>query len=185
MGETQGSVSLNLLSKDTDEGLAILREVLTTPRFQEDKIALRKQQILQAMKQRNDDSADIEGREREFLSYGEDFWVNRHTTETSVQALTREQLRAFHQRWFHPANFIVAASGDFDREAMIQKLETLFADWPFRGDTPPPVPTTTHFAQPGAYVVDKDVNQGRVSILLPGVRREGAGRKGKGGASLR
>src|SRR5512138_3761164 len=55
--DTQGSVSLNLLSKDLDEGLAILREVLTAPRFQEDKLMLRKQQLLQGMKQRNDDSA--------------------------------------------------------------------------------------------------------------------------------
>lgn len=172
LSDTQGSISLNLLSKDTDEGLAILREVLTAPRFQEDKIALRKQQLLQAMKQRNDDSADIESREREFLSFGENFWVNHYTTEASVQALTRERLQAFHRRWFHPANFIVAASGDFDRETMIQKLEALFADWPFRGDTPPPVPTTTRFAQPGAYIVDKDVPQGRVSILLPGVLRD-------------
>ena len=31
IGENQGSVSLNLLAKDLDEGLAILREVLTAP----------------------------------------------------------------------------------------------------------------------------------------------------------
>src|SRR5450759_1751044 len=43
-GDTQGSVSLNLLAKDLDEGLAILREALSAPRFQDDKIALRKQQ---------------------------------------------------------------------------------------------------------------------------------------------
>ncbi|NDD39568.1 MAG: insulinase family protein, partial [Verrucomicrobia bacterium] len=64
VGDTQGSVSLNLLSKDLDEGFAILREMLTAPRFQDDKLALRKQQSLQAMKQRNDDAADIEQRER-------------------------------------------------------------------------------------------------------------------------
>ena len=69
IGADQGSVSLNLLAKDLDEGLGILREVLTAPRFQDDKIALRKQQMLQAMKQRNDDSDDIEGRERGFLAY--------------------------------------------------------------------------------------------------------------------
>src|SRR2546426_2166125 len=50
VGETQGRCSLNLLSKDLDEGLAILREVLVAPRFQDYKIALRKQQMLQAMK---------------------------------------------------------------------------------------------------------------------------------------
>src|SRR5438552_2614051 len=71
IGETQGSVSLNLLAKDLEEGVAILREVLSEPRFQEDKIALRKQQLLQEMKERNDDSAAIEGREHGFLASGE------------------------------------------------------------------------------------------------------------------
>jgi len=172
VGDTQGSVSLNLLSKDLEEGLAILREVLTAPRFQENKFALRRQQLLQGMKRRNDDSADIESREREFLAFGESFWACRNNTEASVNSLTREELQAFHQKWFHPANFVVAASGDFDRDTMIQKLEKLFSDWPFTGETAPPVPTNAQFAKPGVYLVDKDVNQGRVSILLPGVMRD-------------
>jgi len=172
VGDTQGSISLNLLSKDIEEGLAILREVLTAPRFQEDRFALRKQQVLQDMKQRNDDSSAIEGREREFLSYGENFWNNRYPTEASVKALTREDLQAFHKKWFHPRNFIISVSGDFERKTMIGQLETLFDNWPFSGETPPPIPTYTEFAKPGAYIVDKDVNQGRVSILLPGVMRD-------------
>ena len=172
VGETQGSVSLNLLSKDLDEGLAILREVLVAPRFQDDKIALRKQQMLQAMKQRNDESSAIEARERGFLSFGEDFFANRFETETSLKGLTKADLGEFHRRWFHPSQFVVAASGDFDRAVLVGKLEKLFADWPFRGDTAPPVPTNTSFAKPGVYVVDKDVNQGRVSVLLPGIRRD-------------
>ena len=170
--DTQGSVSLNLLSKDLDEGLAMLRDCLTAPRFQEDKFTLRKQQLLQAMKRRNDDSSDIEAREREFLSYGEKFWNNRQNTEVSLNSVTLDDVRAFHQKWFHPANFIVAASGDFDRAAMLQKLEQLFANWPFTGDKAPPIPTNTEFAKPGVYLVDKDVPQGRVSMLLPGVLRD-------------
>jgi len=136
VGETQGSVSLNLLSKDLEEGLSILREVLTEPRFQEDKIALFKDQELQSMRQRNDDSSSIEGRERGFLAFGEDFWANRYDTEDSIKAITREDMQAFHKRWFHPDNFIVAVNGDFDRDQMIAKLEKLFASWPFKGEKP-------------------------------------------------
>jgi predicted Zn-dependent peptidase len=172
VADTQGSLSLNLLSKDLDEGLATLREILTQPAFQQDKIDLRKQQTLQAMQRRNDDSADIEDRERDFLAYGENFWLNRHATGQSIQSITREELVAFHQRWFHPANFIVAASGDFDRAALLDKLERLFANWPFQGERPPPVPAAAQFAAPGAYLVDKDVPQGRVAMLLPGVMRD-------------
>lgn len=172
VGETQGSVSLNLLSKDLDEGLGILREVLTAPRFQDDKIALRKQQMLQAMKERNDDTREIEGREAGFLAYGENFWANRYSTAASVDSLTRADLEAFHQKWFQPHNFVVAVSGDFDRDQMVQKLESLFSDWPFQGETPPSIPTNTVFAQTAVYVVDKDVNQGRVAMMLPGIMRD-------------
>jgi predicted Zn-dependent peptidase len=172
ISDTQGRVSLNLLSKDLDEGLATIRDVLAHPRFQEDKLTLRKQQLLQEIKKRNDDSADIEDRERRFLAYGEQFWANRYSTEASINSITRQDLQAFHEKWFHPANFVLAASGDFDREAMIRKLDALFADWPFPGPTSSPIPTNTVFAAPGAYLVDKDVNQGRVSILLPGVLRD-------------
>ncbi len=172
VSEVQGSVSLNLLSKDLDEGLDILREALTAPRFQEDKLALLKQQTLQAMKQRNDDSAEIEGRERKFLAYGEKFFANDYDTEATLNAITREDLQAFHQKWFHPANFVIAASGDFDRAEMLQKLEKLFANWPFIGEAARPIPDNPQFAQPGAYLVNKDVNQGRVAVMLPGVMRD-------------
>jgi len=98
IGESQGSVSLNLLSKDLDEGLAILREVLSAPRFQDDKIALRKQQLLQGMKERNDDSSSIEAREFGFLAFGEKFWANQYPTATSIEAVTRGDLEGFHKQ---------------------------------------------------------------------------------------
>ena len=122
IGEVQGSVSLNLLSKDLDEGFAILREVLTQPRFQDDKLALRKQQLLQEMKQRNDDSADIEGRERRRLAFGGDFFSNRLPKAASIEGLTAADLKAFHRRWVHPANFVIAVNGDFDRAEMIASI---------------------------------------------------------------
>jgi zinc protease len=172
IGETEGSVSLNLLSKDLDEGLGILREVLSAPRFQEDKIGLRKQQIMQAMAERNDDSSSIEDREQGFLAFGENFWANRYSTAASVTSITRADIEQFHHQYFHPSNFVVAVSGDFDRDKMVEKLETLFANWPFTGKPPPPIPTNTAFAEPGVYVVDKEVNQGRVAMMLPGIKRD-------------
>lgn len=167
----QGLVSLNLLSKDLDEGLTILREVLTKPRFQQDRVDLRKQQTLQRIKQRNDDSATIEQIEAGFLAYGENFWDNRHQTAASLESITRDDLLAFHKRWFFPSNFVLAVSGDFDRDTMVKKLENLFANWPWAGNPPPVIPTNVTMAASGVYLVNKDVNQGRVSLLLPGIMR--------------
>lgn len=172
INDFQGSVSLNLLSKDLDEGMSILREVLTEPRFQENRIALTREQTLQAMKQRNDDSEAIEGRERDFLAFGDNFWANHYSTAASINSITREDIEEFHKKWFHPDDFVVAVSGDFDRDDMVARLEKLFGDWPFKGEKPGPIPTDTKFVSPGVYIVDKDVNQGRVSIMLPGIMRD-------------
>ena len=169
-GGLSGSVGLNLLSKDADRGFEILRAVLAAPSFQEDKLALRKTQTLQELKQRNDDSKNIESRERNFLAYGERFWFNRHTTVASLESIRREDLLAFHHEWVHPKNFIVSVSGDFDRNEMLKRLDGVFAAWPHPGKKAPPVSQEQKYGKPGVYIVNKDVNQGRVSIMLPGIR---------------
>ena len=170
-GDDRGTVSLNLLAKDLDEGLAILREVLTEPRFQDDKLKLRKDQLLADMKQRNDSSADIERRERSFLLYGDGYYLNRYETKASVEGITRDDLVAFHHRWVDPKNMLIAASGDFKKAEMAAKLDKLLAAWPFKGEAAPPVPKPAQNLAPGTFLVDKDVNQGRVSIMLPGLLR--------------
>jgi len=172
VGENSGSVSLNMLSKDLDEGMAILREVLTEPRFQQDRLDLFKTQQLSGMKQRNDDSRGLEGRNLLRLGYGEHFFRNWLPTKASIESLTQDDLKQFHRDWFHPANFVVAVSGDFERADMTARLEKLFAKWPFKGKPARAVPTNKTFAKPGIYFVNKDVNQGRVTILLNGITRD-------------
>jgi len=181
ISDTEGTVSLNLLAKDTDEGFAILHDVLFAPRFQDDKITLRKTQMLQSMKQRNDDSSDIEGREAGFLSRGEKFFENRYVTSNSIASITHRDLEEFHYAWFWPSNFVVGVSGDFDRKEMITKLEKLFSGGPreiiikhlLQIGTPPAIPTNFTFAAAGVYLVNKpEVDQGRVTMMLPGILRD-------------
>lgn len=181
VGDTEGTVSLNLLSKDTDEGFALLHDVLFAPRFQDGKITLRKSQMLQSMKQRNDDSSDIEGREAGFLSRGEKFFENRYATSNSLASITPLDLEKFHYAWFWPSNFVVGVSGDFDRKDMIAKLEKLFSGSPrwLKADLAPVVrppsaiPTNFTFAASGVYLVNKpEVDQGRVTMMLPGIMRD-------------
>jgi zinc protease len=172
IGDTTGNVNLNLLSKDLDEGLKVLREVLTQPSFEEAKIILRKDQLIQSMKQRNDNPTNIERSERYRLAYGKDFFRSRQSTKDSIQSITRADLKKFHQTWFAPQNFVISVNGDFDRRQMIAKLERLFAKWPFKGKTPPAIPSSYTMAKPGIYIIEKDVPQGRVNVIMPGLTRD-------------
>jgi len=172
VGDTTGSVALNLLSKDVDRGLALLMDVLRAPRFDEARLAKAKVDMLSDMKRRNDDAEDIEDREWNRLIYGDSYWINRLATKASVDGITRDDLVAFHKRLAVPANLVVAVAGDFDRKQMLAKLDGTLGAWKEKGAAAPPVPQPAGSAKPGVYLVDKkDVNQGRVSIGHLGARR--------------
>jgi predicted Zn-dependent peptidase len=172
IADTAGSAGLNCLRDNLDESLALLVEMLKEPRFQEERLALAKEQALQDIKKRNDDAGDIEGREWNVLTYGEGHFTNRFTTEASVRSITRDDLMAFHHKWVHPANMVAAVSGSFARGDMLARLEKAFAAWPTPRPEVPPVPATIDPVAPGLYRIQKDVNQGRVSLGLPSVKRD-------------
>jgi zinc protease len=172
IGPTASSATLNCLSDNLDDALDPFVEMLREPRFQEDRLALAKDQELQAMRKRNDDSGDIEEREWNVLLNGEGHFTNHFPTEASIKAVTRDDLVAFHRKYVHPAGMVAAVSGAFSRAAMIAKLEAAFAHWPGTPPVVPPVPATISPAPPGLYRITKDVNQGRVSIGLPTVKRD-------------
>ncbi len=81
---SEGRITLNLLAKVVDEGLALMAACLKGAAFQADRLQLRKDQVLQNMKQRNDATADLEEREWGFLLRGDEHWSNRYPTEAST-----------------------------------------------------------------------------------------------------
>jgi zinc protease len=170
VGDTQANASLGALSKDLDEGMSILADVLGRPAFRQDKVDLYKAQLLNSMRARNDNPGSIESREASLLLYG-DFPVNRHPTKASIESITREDLVGYHKRFFHPGNMIVAAAGDFSKTEFLAKLEKLFADWP----TPPAekvtIPKVEHTPTPGVYCFQtrQPFPQGRFTIGHAGI----------------
>jgi zinc protease len=173
IGATQGNASLNLLTKDIDQGLALYFDMLRNPRFQEDRLKLAKSQILQGMERRNDRTDNIEDREWSRLMYGADHFMSKDSTKASIESITREDMIAFHQRYYHPGGFIFAVSGDFDTKQLLAKLEAAMKGWPANKQAVPPVPKPTNTIVAGLYTVQKaDVNQGRVSIGHIGSMRD-------------
>ena len=173
IGATQGTATINLLAKDVDQGLSLYFDMLRNPRFQEDRIKLAKSQLLQNMERRNDNTDAIEGREWARLMYGADHFSTKATTKASIESLTREDMLAFHQRYYQPAGIIFAVSGDFNTKEMLAKLEAATKGWPSNKQAVPPVPKPLNTIVPGVYAVHKaDVNQGRVSMGHVGALRD-------------
>lgn len=170
-GEYDLSASLDSLSKDLDRSLELLVSILRRPRFQADRFALWKSEVLERLKQRNDDAGDILDREWPALLYGREHFKGRDITKASLDGLTEADLRAFHARWLHPGNLVIGVSGDFDPDAMAAKLTKALEGWA-AGEKAPPPPAPTHALVPGVYHVEKDIPQGKVHIGMRSIRRD-------------
>lgn len=173
IGTTMGRASVNSLTKDLDQALDLLFDMVRHPRFDQDRLELAKSQVLQQMERRNDSTQSIEGREWSRLLRGTSHFTTMPTTQASIETITRDDLLAFHREHFHPGSFIFAISGDVEPDEILPKLESRMSDWPAREVVAGPVPPPNFEPKPGLYFVDKeDVNQGRVSIGHLGTMRD-------------
>jgi len=169
-GLSSSEISLNVLSKDLEKGLDLFFEMLRMPAFQKDRVNLRRSRILQNLERRNDDTRSIEAREWGRLMRGTHHHASSQPTEATINSVTREDLIAFHERYYVPVNFVLAVSGNFDVSEIKNMLSVRFEGWDL-GERSAAVPEPDYSPRPGVYLVNKtNVNQGRVSIGHLGIK---------------
>jgi predicted Zn-dependent peptidase len=171
---SRGRASLFCLSKDIDEGLDLLKKVLRTPVFDGEALDRYRTDVLSELEQRNASTSSIESREWQFLMYGDHPCTTPHRrTEQSINAITSEDMIAFHKKYFFPKNFIFAVAGDFKMDDIISKLNDMLAGWPDQDLVMPDVPDQIPDPNPGVYMIKKeDVNQSRIRVGHIGVKRD-------------
>jgi zinc protease len=172
-GPTSGSLYLQVQEKDLAEGLDLLMQALTQPAFAQERLDLAKRSARQGLERRNDAVTSIAQLQMPTLLFGEKFFATERTTAASLEAITREDLLAFHASLLHPANLVVAVSGKLERKAMTGLLNrTVGALAASPAARPSPKVPQPGFARtPGLYVCDKDAPQAMLQWAFPGMRR--------------
>jgi len=156
IGLNSGSASMSVLKEDINTGLSVLADVLMNPAFAEDKIQLAKIAHRSSIARRNDFPFSIAFREYSKLIYGPESVYARHAEYATIDNITRDDLVAFHKRFFHPNNTMMAVWGDFDTEQMIKKTEEAFKDWQKADVGLAPVPEVKYEFRPTVNVIRKD-----------------------------
>lgn len=166
MGTTAGTVFMSTLTEELDTILPLYVDVMTNPAFPEDKIALAKTQLKSGISRRNDDAQQIASREFAQVLYGEDSPYARTPEYFTVDAVTRDDLVDFHDRYFVPNNVMIGVWGDFDADAMAETLADAFGAWPRDPSfEKPELPAITTSDDYGVYYAEKaDVNQSTVYL---------------------
>jgi zinc protease len=163
VGERTSTLSLSVLSKDLDEGLAMFFDVLRNPAFREEPLKLAKARFVEQLRQANDQPNGILSREYEKLLYGDNA-VTWQPTKATYEGVTAADLKAFHAKYFVPKNVILAVSGDFAKAGLKAKIEKLAAGWKGGAVAFPALPKAFPSPEPGVYFVQKAINQGYISL---------------------
>jgi zinc protease len=164
-----GSVSATNLSIHTrhlDEGLKIWMDILTNPAFPEDKVRRDRDQALVGIRNRNRNLSLVAMRTWTKLIYGEGSPMAAEATEADTSGITRDDLAAWHKKYWGANNAILVISGDFKRAEMLQKLEATLGKWAKAEPAVPAIPKVEQAAKAGVYMVQPQVpsNQGIIQI---------------------
>jgi predicted Zn-dependent peptidase len=165
IGATVGVASMDCLADDVDAVLPVFVEVLRFPDFSQDKLELAKIQANSGISRRNDDVGAITGREFNRLIYGAGSPLSQTPEYATIAAITRDDLRAWHARYYHPNNIYIGVVGDFDSAAMKRKLAAAFGDWPAGPAFDEPEIDVATAEERGVFFVEKsDVTQANIRI---------------------
>ncbi|MCA9470412.1 MAG: insulinase family protein [Nitrospirales bacterium] len=172
IGETMGSASMSCLKDDFVDILKVFADVLRNPSFNQEKLAIAKNQAMASISRQNDNPDSIVSREFKKLVYGADSSYARTPTYTTISAITQTDLKDWHQRFFHPNRMIIGITGDFQADAALTLLKKVFSDWPAG---PPVQPVSVPYAASNPanvfYVEKNDMTQAKIIMGHLGVLR--------------
>jgi len=169
-----GSANLSTLRKDIDKSLKIFTDVLMNPAFPEDKIRMRKDEVIESIRRENDNPSQIAQREFRKIMYDSKHPYSRKVEGTleSIEKITRDDMVAFHKKYFRPNNIILGISGDFNKDEIIKKLNAVFAGWKKEEIQFPEVPKVDRRFEKAVFYAYKDINQANVIMGHLGIHRK-------------
>ena len=124
------ALAATCLSDDFPAVLALAADVARHPRFADEEIATRRDNLITSIRQEEDNPASMAADAFAKALYGAHPYARKvRGTIAGIEAIRRQDLVRFHQKGFDPAAITVIVVGDVDEDAAIAAVAKLFADW--------------------------------------------------------
>jgi zinc protease len=172
-GET-GSIGFTALRDKLEKALDLLADMLLHSTFPEPALERIRGRTVVQLQQARDQPNAIAANVFVRTLYGTGHPYGRVTTETTVKAITRDDIVAFHREYFRPGRAVITVTGDVDPSRVKATVEKALSGWSSGGTAP----TWQYPAAPAArattiYLVDKPkAAQSVFAIGLAGPARD-------------
>ena len=171
VGDDAVSVSAQFLTENQDEALALLRDALTQPRFDQSAIDRVRAQVVSGIRSDQQDPDHLVGQAFDDMIFGDHpYGSSIEGTEDSVTALTRDDIVAAYQGALARDRVYVGAAGAINADQLAAVLDKLLADLPETGL--PQAPSVEVSTEAGVSVVPFDIPQSVAIFGHEGLARD-------------
>jgi zinc protease len=173
LGGESGSISFVSTSSKFPQTLDLLADMLVNSTFPADALERIRAQRLVALTQARAQPGAIASRVFPKVLYGTAHPYGRVVTETSLKAVTRDDVARFHGEYFQPGRALITVVGDVMGAAVRPVVEKALAAWPKAGSRPAfAYPTVPERQKTTIYLVDRaGAAQSTMAIGHPGPPR--------------
>ncbi len=150
----------NTLARNFEQTLALAEEMLLQPRWDEQEFDLAKQQVLSQLAQQKSEPNSIASNQFNKLIYGNEHILSHNIlgSESSVEAITLQDLKEYYQQYFSPSVADLHIVGAVTKDEAVNLLSGLENNWENKSVTipeyttpDPPEESTVYFYDvPGA-----------------------------------
>lgn len=158
------SVTLSSLTSNLDASIDLMADVALRPSFDPEELDRARDQAIDGFQV----SLTEPGSVASYVS-GPAVWSGTPfadvTTPTTLKALERDDLAAFHRRWFRPDNAVLVITGDISPEAGFALAQRAFGDWTAPAEPLGVQPAVSGEAKPRVVIVDMP-GAGQASVIV-------------------
>lgn len=173
VGAEEGSIGFVSTTKNFDATLAILSDMMLNSTFPADALDRLRARTLVNLTQAKDQPAVVSAQVFAKVLYGQAHPYGQRMTETSVKAITRDDIVAFQKAYYQPGRAIITVVGDVTPAKVKTSVEKGLTEWAKGGEKPSfDYPKLPELQPAKIYLVDKPgAAQSVVNIGLPGPPR--------------
>ncbi len=129
-GIDSATVSLSVMSKYLDRGLALMCDVVLHPAFAEREIEFVRQQVLNRLQFSKSNAGHLASDAFAKAIYQtHPYSQPAFGTERAVRAISREAIVEFYETYLVPNNSFIVVAGDVKSEEIVEKLSDAFGAW--------------------------------------------------------
>ena len=173
VGAEEGSINFVSTSKNFDSVLGILSDMMLNSVFPADALERLRARTLVNLTQAKDQPVIVGAQVFARVLYGAAHPYGQRSTETTVKAITRDDVVNFAKAYYQPGRAIITVVGDVTPGKVKGSIEKALAAWSKGGDKPSfDYPKLPELQPAKIYLVDKPgAAQSVVNIGLPGPPR--------------